>query len=165
MKCKAALKTTAINEEAVMTEKEIKTFIKVITDYFQSVTGINAKMGVPYVKDSATEIFDYTAVIGISGSRKGGIYYTANRPLLEDVARHILGDEELDDAGVYDLAGEMTNVIAGNLRESFGSSFLISVPIVMKGKLEDIRVKLKPPVFIIPIEWNGHRSHLAIGLE
>lgn len=148
-----------------MNEKEIMAFIKVITDYFRNVTGIDAKMGIPYVKDSATEALEFTAVIGISGLRRGGIYYTAGRPLLEQIAAHILGEGEYDDAAVYDLVGEMTNVIAGNLRESFGSSFLISVPIIMKGKLEDITVKLKPPVFIIPIEWNGHRSHLAIGLE
>jgi len=148
-----------------MNEKEIMAFIKVITDYFHSVTGIDAKMGIPYVKDAATETMEFTAVIGISGSRRGGIYYTANRPLLEQIATHILGEGEYDDATVYDLVGEMTNVIAGNLRESFGSTFLISVPIIMKGKLEDITVRLKPPVFIIPIEWDGHRSHLAIGLE
>lgn len=148
-----------------MTENEIKAFIKVLTEYFSGVTGKKAVMGVPFMKTAASEIFDYTAVIGISGSRKGGIYFTANRPLIAEVGRNILGDEEFDDAAIYDIVGEMTNVIAGNLRESFGSTFLISVPIVMKGKLEDIQVKLKPPVFIIPIEWNGHRSHLAIGLE
>jgi chemotaxis protein CheX len=97
--------------------------------------------------------------------RKGGIYFTANRQLIEGIGSHILGDEVFDDDAVYDLVGEMTNVIAGNLRESFGSTFLISVPIVMKGRIEDIQLKLKPPVFIIPIEWDGHRSHLAIGLE
>lgn len=148
-----------------MNETEIKAFIKVLTDYFHNVTGTDAVMGVPFVKTASTVIYDYTAVIGISGMRKGAIYFTANRDLLEDVGRHIIGDEKFDDDGLYDLAGEMTNVIAGNLRESFGSSFLISVPIVMKGRLEDIQLKLKPPVFIIPIEWNGHQSHLAIGLE
>jgi len=148
-----------------MNEIEIKAFIKVLTDYFHNVTGKDAVTGVPFVKSASTRICDYTAVIGISGMRKGAIYFTADSGLLEDVGRHIIGEESFDDAALYDLAGEMTNVIAGNLRESFGSSFLISVPIVMKGRLEDIQLKLKPPVFIIPIEWNGHRSHLAIGLE
>lgn len=148
-----------------MKEQEIKAFIKVITDYFHNVTGVDAKMGIPFIKDSNTQVFDYTGVIGISGSRKGAIYFTANRSLLEQIAFHILGEGDFDEATIYDLVGEMTNVIAGNLRENFGSTFLISVPIIMKGKLEDITVKLKPPVFIIPIEWNGHVSQLAIGLE
>ena len=148
-----------------MNKEEISIIVKVVTEYFKSVTGVAARMGIPHVKDSATQTYDYTAAIGISGSRKGGIYFTANRPLVEKVAEHILGEGTLDDASVYDMVGEITNVIAGNLRESFGSSFLISVPIIMKGKLEDITVQLSPPVIIIPIEWDGLRSQLAIGLE
>ncbi|HOF32635.1 MAG TPA: chemotaxis protein CheX [Spirochaetota bacterium] len=148
-----------------MTELEIKGFIKVLTDYFLSVTGSPANMGVPFIKENSTEVFDYVAVIGISGSRKGGVYFTANRPLLEEIARHILGETGLDDATLYDLIGEMTNTISGNMRELFGSTFLISVPIILKGNIDEVVLRLKPPVYVIPIEWNGHKSHLAIGLE
>jgi chemotaxis protein CheX len=122
-------------------------------------------MGVPFIKENSTEVFDYVAVIGISGSRKGGVYFTANRPLLEEIARHILGETGLDDATLYDLIGEMTNTISGNMRELFGSTFLISVPIILKGNIDEVVLRLKPPVYVIPIEWNGHKSHLAIGLE
>ncbi|MBP7902109.1 MAG: chemotaxis protein CheX [Spirochaetes bacterium] len=148
-----------------MTELEIKGFIKVLTDYFLSVTGTPANMGVPFIKENNTEVFDYVAVIGISGSRKGGVYFTANKPLLEEIARHILGETGLDDATLYDLIGEMTNTISGNMRELFGSTFLISVPIILKGNIDEVVLRLKPPVYVIPIEWNGHKSHLAIGLE
>ena len=148
-----------------MTELEIRGFIKVLTDYFLSVTGSPANMGVPFIKENNTEVFDYVAVIGISGSRKGGVYFTANRPLLEEIARHILGETGLDDATLYDLIGEMTNTISGNMRELFGSTFLISVPIILKGNIDEVVLRLKPPVYVIPIEWNGHKSHLAIGLE
>ncbi|MDR3237824.1 MAG: chemotaxis protein CheX [Spirochaetia bacterium] len=121
-----------------MKENEIKVFIKVITDYFGSVTGGEslASMGVPFIKDAKSKVFSYTAIIGISGSRKGGIFFTTERPLLEDIAFHILGEKDVDEPTIMDLVGEMTNVIAGNLRETFGSSFFISVPIIMKGKIE-----------------------------
>ena len=148
-----------------MTELEIKGFIKVLTDYFLSVTGSPANLVVPFIKENNTEVFDYVAVIGISGSRKGGVYFTANRPLLEEIARHILGETGLDDATLYDLIGEMTNTISGNMRELFGSTFLISVPIILKGNIDEVVLRLKPPVYVIPMEWNGHKSHLAIGLE
>lgn len=148
-----------------MTEFEIKSFIKVLTDYFKNVTGKTASMGVPFIKENNTDIFDYVAVIGISGSRKGGIYFTANKALLSEIGYHILGETDIDDSTLYDLAGEMTNTIAGNMREVFGSSFLISVPIILKGRIDEVVLRLKPPVYVIPIEWNGHKSHLAIGLE
>lgn len=148
-----------------MTEQEIWVFIKVVTDYFQSATGIGAQIGLPFVKDNAAGTQDFSAIIGISGSRKGGIYFTANRSMLAKVADILLGEENHDNDTIFDLVGEMTNVIAGNLRESFGSEFLISVPIVLKGPLEDISVQLTPPVIIIPINWNSFQSHLGIGLE
>lgn len=148
-----------------MTESELKAFIRVITDYFQSITGVSASMGMPFIKGEQAEVFDYTGVIGVSGARRGGIYYTAGEELLRDFGRHILGDEELGDEYLFDLVGEMTNTIAGNMRETFGTAFLVSVPIVVRGKIDTIHMRLKPPVFIIPIEWQGHRSHLAIGLE
>jgi chemotaxis protein CheX len=148
-----------------MTKEEILSYIKIITDYFESITGSSANLGMPFMKESTTGVFDFTSLIGISGTRKGAIYFTAERELLQLFGSHILGDEELDDESLYDLAGEMTNTISGNMREFFGSSFLISVPIIIRGNIEDIQMKLKPPVFVIPIEWQGLKSHLAIGLE
>jgi chemotaxis protein CheX len=148
-----------------MTEQELKAIIKIVTDYFESVSGLPAKMGMPYIKGGNDRTLDYTGLIGISGSRRGGVYYTAGKELLREFGKYILDEEVSDDETLTDLAGEMTNTIAGNMRETFGSTFLISVPMVMKGMVEDISMKLKPPVFIIPIEWKDHFSQLVVGLE
>uniref|UniRef100_A0A7C3IDW8 Chemotaxis protein CheX n=1 Tax=Gracilinema caldarium TaxID=215591 RepID=A0A7C3IDW8_9SPIR len=148
-----------------MTEEELRGFIQVVTNYFESISGEKAVMGLPYVKGAGSTLGDYTGLIGISGSRKGGIYFTTGRPLLEEFAYIILGEAVQDDDYLYDLVGEITNTIAGNMRETFGSTFLISIPIVLRGRVTDIDMKLKPPVFIIPITWKHHNSHLAIGLE
>jgi chemotaxis protein CheX len=148
-----------------MTENDLKTLIKVVTNYFSSISDEAAKMGTPYIKREGDTVYDYTGVIGISGSRRGGVYYTAGKELLQAFGECILGESGLDEESLFDLVGEMTNTIAGNMRETFGSSFLISVPIVMKGKIDDISMRLKPPVFIIPIEWKGFPSNLVVGLE
>jgi chemotaxis protein CheX len=148
-----------------MTEEELRGFIQVVTNYFDSISGEKAVMGLPYVKSAGSTLGDYTGLIGISGSRKGGIYFTTGRPLLVEFAQIILGETVQDDDYLYDLVGEITNTIAGNMRETFGSTFLISIPIVLRGRVTDIDMKLKPPVFIIPITWKQHASHLAIGLE
>jgi chemotaxis protein CheX len=148
-----------------MTEEELRAFIQVVTNYFENISGERAVMGLPYVKGSGSTLGDYTGLISISGNRKGGIYFTTCRPLLEEFARIILGETVTDDEYLYDLVGEITNTIAGNMRETFGSTFLISIPIVLRGRVNDIDMKLKPPVFIIPISWKQHDSHLAIGLE
>jgi chemotaxis protein CheX len=148
-----------------MTEAELKAIIGVVTQYFKSVTGEPVSMGMPYMKDDRTAALGYTGVIGISGSRRGGIYFTTGEELLSAFGAFILGEAPTDNDSLYDLVGEMTNTVAGNLREIFGSAFNISVPIVLKGKIDEIVIMLKPPVFIIPIEWRGHACHLAVGLE
>lgn len=148
-----------------MTEQELKAFTHTVLDYFKTVSDDSPEIGMPYIKDSQTEVQDYTGIIGISGNRRGGVYLTAGKALLQDFGACILGEDDLDDTALYDLIGEMTNTIAGNIRQVFGSSFLISVPIVLKGHIEEIVIRLKPPVFIIPITWRKHRCHLAIGLE
>jgi chemotaxis protein CheX len=63
------------------------------------------------------------------------------------------------------VAGEVANIIAGNARKDFGSSFMISVPIIVKGTPEDILHRLRPPVFIIPILWRDYSAILGIGIE
>ncbi len=148
-----------------MNELELKAFIKIVTEYFENITGVSAKMGLPFIKDENTSVFDFTGIIGISGARKGAIYFTAPKELLQEFGKYILEGEELDDDELHDLVGEMTNTISGNMREFFGTTFLISVPIILKGKIENIQMKLHPPVFIIPIEWQYNHCHLAIGLE
>jgi chemotaxis protein CheX len=148
-----------------MTENELKPIIKIVTEYFLNITGVPAVMGLPYIKRGDDPVFDYTGVIGISGSRRGGVYYTAGRELLAEFGKVMLGEADLDDAVLGDMVGEMANTIAGNMREIFGASFLISIPIILSGKIDAINMRLKPPVFVIPIKWKDHTSHLAVGLE
>jgi len=148
-----------------MNEQELKGFIDVVTNYFTQITSEVAEMGLPYIKDEGTETFDFTGVIGISGARKGGVYLSAQRDMLSEFGHFILGEPLADDEALYDLIGEMTNTITGNMREFFGPSFHISVPIIMKGRIEDIVIRLRPPVFIIPIKWKGYTCHLGVGLE
>ena len=150
-----------------MTEQEIRNFISVVTDYFQEVTGEDAQIGVPYIKNEDSVLLDYTGAIGISGVRRGAVYLTAPGSLLRELGGIILGQSlaDIDDEDLNDLVGEVTNTIAGNMRRSFGSDFMISVPLILQGQVSDIKIQLKPPVFIIPIQWKGHKCYLAIGLE
>lgn len=148
-----------------MTESELKFFIEVVTDYFEQVTGESAVMGIPYIKSDEPAVLSYTGLIGISGPRKGAIYFTTEQGLLKRLTQEILDLADPDEDSLLDMVGELTNTIAGNVRKSFGSSFLISVPMLIKGKPTDILMRLKPPVFIVPILWRKDKAFLAVGLE
>jgi len=148
-----------------MRETELKFFIDVVTSYFGQVTGEPAAMGIPYVKKAEPVVLDYTGLIGISGPRKGGLYFTTGAKLLGELTKVILDAEDADDETLLDMVGELTNTIAGNVRKSFGSDFLISVPMLIKGKPQDILMRLEPPVFVIPLNWRHEKAFLAVGME
>lgn len=148
-----------------MTENELKFFIDVVTDYFGQVTGEPAEMGIPYVKKAEPVVLDYTGLIGISGPRKGGIYFTAGKSLLASLTEVILELRDPEEEMLLDMVGELTNTVAGNVRKSFGADFLISVPMLIKGRPDDILVRLKPPVFVIPLNWRHEKAYLVVGLE
>lgn len=147
-----------------MTEGELKYFIEVVIHYFDQVTGTPAAMGVPYIKKDEAVVMDFTGLIGISGDRKGGIYFTSGKGLLSKLTQQILGSEG-DDEALLDMVGELCNTIAGNVRKHFGSSFMISIPMLVIGKPTDILMRLKPPVFVVPVNWAGERGYLVVGLE
>lgn len=148
-----------------MKEEELKTFIDVVIGYFKETTGSDAKMGSPFIKEKEVEILDYTALIGISGPKRGGIYVSAEKELLANLCETLLGITEPPEELLSDMTGELANTIAGNVRQTFGSSFMISVPMILAGPPRDIIIKLTPPVFMIPIEWQGTKALLSIGLE
>lgn len=148
-----------------MKEYELKYFIDVVVNYFRDISGEPSEMGIPFIKERERLLLDYTGLIGISGAKKGAVYLTSSRAMLSDITKIILGNEEPEDELIVDMAGEIANTIAGNVREHFGSSFMISVPVILKGCPEDIIIKMYPPVFIIPVKWRTHSAYLAVGLE
>lgn len=148
-----------------MKETELKYFIDTVTNYFRSVTGLDAQLGLPYVKNQDPVVMDYTGLIGISGPRRGGLYVTAGRELLERLTDYVLGIKNPTEADVLDMVGEMSNIIAGNAQRYYGNDYQISVPMVIQGKPLDISMRLKPPVFVLPITWCGLKAFLVVGME
>lgn len=148
-----------------MKEEEIQVFIRGTINYFEKVTDIKAELGIPYTKGTDQIILDYSGHIGISGNRKGGLYITCPRAMLEDVTKKILLTDDVDDQSVFDMIGEIANTIAGNARTSFGSEFNISVPTIFKGKPDNFRIVLRTPVVVLPIDWKGHHAFLVVGID
>ncbi|NCN04497.1 MAG: chemotaxis protein CheX [Spirochaetales bacterium] len=148
-----------------MTEQELRIFIDVVIDYFVLLSDESARMGVPYIQEGKSQLLDFTGVIGISGARKGGIFVTASSSMLKELASLILESDDVAPDEILDMVGELTNTIAGNVRREFGSSFMISVPIIVEGRPQDLRLQIKPPVFVVPINWRSYQAFLSVGLE
>jgi chemotaxis protein CheX len=133
--------------------------------YFNITTEIPAILGTPFLgHPEETLSLDFSAVIGISGSYKGNIYYTAPRAKLHSLLT-MLGEGDVGDDLCAELVGEITNTISGNAREELGSGFMISTPLLLTGNNNAVKPANKAPCFILPIEWNTFSSRLLITLS
>ena len=96
-----------------MNESDLHFFIDSTINYFDEVTGEQAVTGIPYLKGKEPIVLDYSGIIGISGKRKGCVYITTTREMLESLAKIILGQENASNETVKDLTGEIANTISG----------------------------------------------------
>ena len=147
-----------------MQETDLHFFIDSTVNYFEEVTNEKAITGIPYIKDDEPVVLEYTGIIGISGKRKGSVYITTTEGMLRTIAE-IIGIEEVTVEDIKDLVGEIANTISGNVREAYGSDFMISVPVVVEGKAKDIKLPDNIQSFVIPITWRDYKSFLVVCLE
>jgi len=152
-------------------EDTIRFFVWSVWNFFQSSTGVEPEVGTPYLFDSFDHD-DYTGIIGVSGSQKGSVYITMEKRLLDDAM--IIPYPHLDDeegGGItreelrIDYAGEMANIISGNVRNYLGEQFLISVPVVVTAPGSDVHLTSGVKGIIFPVKWNNSTCHMILCLE
>lgn len=146
-------------------EKNFQVFIDSVTNYFNQLNDENITVDTPYLNENHTPILsDYTGVIGITGTNKGLVYFTAPAPLLKQM---LLAMREADDSeeNLVDLVGEVANTISGNARTQFGPEFNISVPFVFKGQPDNVVLPKDKHSFIIPLNWKNSTAAIVIYLQ
>jgi chemotaxis protein CheX len=150
---------------SMTTAAEIRTFVEGTTNYFEISARQPASVGSPYlVTEGAPGVHEYTGIIGISGARKGMVYFTAPRAMLTVLLMR-MNETDTSDDNIKDLVGEVANTISGNARKDFGKEFVISTPMVVAHdpKLVNPPTHVRP--FVIPINWRTHSAKLVVCLE
>ncbi len=148
-----------------MEETILKIFAQSITRYFATVAEGQAVLGTPYLSaDNESVAYDFSAVIGITGSHRGNIYYTAPREKLHALLS-LIGESLPDERLCAELVGEITNTISGNAREHLGAGFMISTPFILEGKPLSVHSAKDTTCYILPITWNQHRSRVLVSLQ
>jgi len=148
-----------------MKETDLHFFIDSLVNYFEEVTNEKPTTGIPYLKDDDPVVQEYAGIIGISGKRKGSVYITATSEMLKVLAKIIIDMDDVSPDDIKDLIGEIANTIAGNVRQAYGSEFMISVPVVIEGKAKDIKLPDDIQTFVIPLNWREFNSYLVVCLE
>ncbi len=148
-----------------MNENDLKVFIDGATNYFNQMSNRPAIVQTPYLEENDVAIrHDFTGIIGISGKKKGCVYFTAPESLLKHLLLTI-GELDTSRDALSDLVGEVANTISGNARAYFGSEFMISVPIVLNGKTDRIKMPNSHRSYVIPVVWRNHEAAIVISLE
>lgn len=148
-----------------MQVNELKIFFSGIRSYFVKTTGNEADLGVPYIAGDDLSLLDYTGLITVFGQRKGCLYITCNQQMLFELSKIMLNKKDPSEQAVKALAGELINIIAGNAQRASEKEFDISVPQIFDKPVENINEEAEKPVFAVPINWHGHKSILAIGIN
>lgn len=148
-----------------MNEESLSIFVDNAVNYFQTIAQDTATTGTPYlINDINANLMDYTGIIGISGSMKGSVFFTGTKSMLANLLVE-LGFITSQESKHMDLVGEICNTISGNARRDFGDQFMLSVPLVLKGKSDDIAITTTAQIYLIPIVWRRFKANLIINLE
>lgn len=148
-----------------MIEARFQVFIDSVANYFAQLHDDEIIIDTPFLQDNhAPVLSDYTGVIGITGNNKGLVYFTAPQDLLYQMLSAMKETDQSED-NLVDLVGEVANTIAGNARTEFGVEFNISVPLVFKGKPENMILPKDKHSFIIPITWKNNKAAIVIYLQ
>lgn len=148
-----------------MRQEDLTVFIDGAVRYFTQVSGDAAQVGTPYLMNTpAAASKGYTGIIGVSGERRGNVYFTAPQVLVK-VLLLSLGETETSHENMCDIVGEVANTISGNARKAFGKQFMISTPIVVSGESTAITVPRRIRSYVVPIAWKGYEAGLVISLE
>lgn len=148
-----------------MNAEQLQHFKSITLEYFGKLT---EKDDTPALEEAFMQfdgpvLLDYTSMVTITGECDGCIYMTSNSQMLEQILS-IHGEAELSDRTRMDMCREVSNVLAGNATNAFGSNWQISVPRSMNRE-EFASVNLPPSTFIMPIAWKEGKSYLVVGLS
>ncbi|WP_258104644.1 chemotaxis protein CheX [Marinoscillum sp. MHG1-6] len=147
-------------------EKTVNVFINSLSNYFLKLTKKPIKTYAPFVKEPEDLIMkECTGMIGISGNKKGLIYISGDMGMFEDLIKQYVGLNSPTANDMLDMAGEVSNVVAGNVRETYGHEFMISIPVVFKGTPDRLKFPDDVPIYVIPMSWNGHEAFMVVGIK
>lgn len=149
---------------ANLSASELKVFIEAVTHYFSHLTHEQAEIRASYLADAATPHFDYTGLITLSGRFCGCVYFSAPRLLVRELLIQLQEPDTCED-NLLDAVGEVANTISGNARKHFGDALEISVPVTMRGAIEQIKSTIRARPFAILLRWQRYEAVVVVDLE
>ncbi len=135
-----------------------KTFVSATVNVLSTMANIKPVAGKPFVKTDMVALGDVTAIIGITGDKRGSIAVTFTKASAIAVVRGMLGDDIQDVMqDTRDTVGEVTNMISGQARAKLaedGVSLQGATPTIIFGDKHTVTHLTTAPVVAIPFNIN-----------
>ena len=129
-------------------------FIQATVATLNTMAGLTATPGQPFVKRDKKPVGEITAIIGVSGHKLGTIAVSFTRESAITLVRAMLGDDVEDlEQDMRDAVGEITNMVSGHARAAIaeaGVTLQGSTPTLVVGAEIEIEHKTAAPVIVIP---------------
>lgn len=133
-----------------------KPFINATKSVLTTMAGIEPVAGAPYVKKDTIACGDVSAIIGITGERRGTISISFSKKCAVALVRAMLGDDIQDIiSDTKDAVGEVGNMISGQARvglAEMGHKFDGSTPSVIMGDNHSISHVTTYPIVAVPFQ-------------
>lgn len=134
-------------------------FIKATLVILSTMAGITATVGKPYVKKTKIAHGDVSAIVGVTGDKRGSIAVSFSKACAIAIVRGMLGEDIQDILhDVQDAVGEITNMISGQARaglSEMGISLQGSTPTVVLGENHIISHTAHAQIIAIPFSTNA----------
>lgn len=131
-----------------------KHFITATVNVLSTMAQVHPVAGKPFVKANLLGLGDVTALVGITGAKRGSIAVTFPKATAIGVVRGMLGDDIQDIINdTKDTVGEVCNMISGQARAGLaeaGISLQGSTPTLIMGDNHSITHVTTAPVVAIP---------------
>ncbi|MFP5221547.1 MAG: chemotaxis protein CheX [Acidobacteriota bacterium] len=137
------------------TDAEIaKPFVQAAKHVLSTMAMLDPTPGKPYVKKNNSAAGDVSAIVGLTGDKRGSISLSFTKKCAVAIVKNMLGDDVGDimqDA--KDAVGEITNMISGQARAGLaqmGLAMQASTPTIIFGDNHTISHVTSGPVIAIP---------------
>jgi chemotaxis protein CheX len=144
-------------------------FVQATINVLAAMSGITAVPGTPFVKKDNTARGDVSAIVGVTGEKKGAVALSFSQSCAIAVVRGMLGDDIEDIlTDTRDAVGEITNMISGQARASLsemGLSLQGSTPSIIFGERHTLSFPGKATIVAIPFSTEHGDFTLEFHLE
>ncbi len=152
----------------------INAFIEATKEVLAMMVGIEVEKREVLLRDEKRQIFgDVSGVIGLTGITKlnghinGSVALTLPMELAKKMIASMLAIDEskLQEDDIYDGVGELVNMISGDAKSNYGSTFKISLPTVIKGHQHTVAGVSENKGVAVKFQAPDNVFYLQISLE